>query len=413
VSPDARTVTFELRRGVKFHNGEPFDGNTVKFALERAAAADSTNKDKATFAAIEAIRVTDPYVVAIRLKAPNPDFPFLLGLSTAVIVEPKSAPTNATTPVGTGPYRIESWTKGSSLTLAKWPEYRDAAKVRMSRVTWRFISDPAAQMAAMMAGDVDAMPRITGKAVEVFKSDPRFKVLVGGSRAKTILAINNKKKPLDDARVRRAIAMAIDRKAVIQGAGDGYGAPIGSHYVPSAPGYVDTTGVNPYNPDKARALLKEAGITSPLELTITLPPPPYARQGGEVIAAMLAKVGINAKLQNVEWAQWLSGTFTQKNYDLTIISHVEPFDLGNFAKPDYYWNYQSPKFNELYTRYKNTARAQDRTKLIGDIQRLLADDCVHAFLYQPQWVTVANKNVRGLWKDMPVFVNDLSALSWA
>jgi len=173
VSPDARTVSFELRKGVKFHNGEPFDGSTVKFAFERAAAADSTNKDKQTFAAIEAIRVTDPHVVAIRLKAPNPDFPFLLGLSTAVIVEPKSAATNATTPVGTGPYRIESWTKGSSLTLAKWPEYRDASKVRMSRVTWRFISDPAAQMAAMMAGDVDAMPRITGKAVDVFKADSR------------------------------------------------------------------------------------------------------------------------------------------------------------------------------------------------------------------------------------------------
>ena len=87
--------------------------------------------------------------------------------------------------------------------------------------------------------------------------------------------------------------------------------------------------------------------------------------------------------------------------------------MGNFAKPDYYWNYQSPKFNELYTRYKNTARAQDRTKLIGDIQRLIAQDSVHAYLYQPQWVTVANKNVRGLWKNMPIFVNDLSALSWA
>ena len=236
--------------------------------------------------------------------------------------------------------------------------------------------------------------------------------MASGSRAKTILALNNKKKPLDDVRVRRAINMAIDRKAVIQGAGDGYGAPIGSYYVPSAPGYVDLTKVNAYDPDKARALLKEAGVSN-LELTITLPPPPYARQGGEVIASMLDKVGIKAKLQNVEWAQWLSGTYGNKNYDMTIISHVEPFDLGNFSRPGYYWNYESTKFNALYDKYKQTANAAERNKILADIQRLVADDAVHGYLYQPQWVTVANKNVKGLWKDMPIFVNDLSALSWA
>ncbi|MFN9775005.1 MAG: ABC transporter substrate-binding protein, partial [Burkholderiales bacterium] len=96
VSPDARTFTFELKKGVKFHNGEPFSAETVRYAFERAAAADSTNKDKQTYAAIEAIRVTDPHVVAIRLKGNNPDFLFNVGLSTAVIVEPKSAATNAT-----------------------------------------------------------------------------------------------------------------------------------------------------------------------------------------------------------------------------------------------------------------------------------------------------------------------------
>ncbi len=413
VSPDLRTYTFKLRRGVKFSNGEPFNAQTAAFSFKRAGAEKSTNKDKRTFASMDSITAVDDQTLVIVNKELDPDFLFLMGQATAVMVEPKSAETNATKPVGTGPYTLENWVKGSSLTLAKWDQFRNAANIKIRRASFRFIADPAAQVAAVLAGDVDAFPRITPRSVPQLQGNPRYQVLVSGSRAKTILAINNKKKPLDDVRVRRAIAAAIDRKAVIQGAGDGYGAPIGSHYPPSAPGYVDVTGVNPYNPDKARALLKEAGITGPLDLTITLPPPPYARQGGEVIAAMLSKVGINARLQNVEWAQWLSNTYGNKNYDLTIISHVEPFDLGNFAKPDYYWNYQSPKFNELYNQYKSTPRQQDRMKILADIQRLLAEDSVHGFLYQPQWITVANKNVRGLWKDMPIFVNDLSSISWA
>ncbi len=412
VSPDLTTYTFRLRKGVSFHNGEPFNAQAVKFSFDRAGGDKSTNKDKRTFANLTT-RVVDEHTVVLLTKEIDPDFPFLLGQATAIIVEPRSADTNATRPVGTGPYRLENWVRGSSVTLAKWDGYRNAAAVKLKRATFRFIPDPAAQVAALLAGDVDAFPRVTPRSVAQFKDNARFQVVVSGSRAKTILAINNRKKPLDDLRVRRAISAAIDRKAVIQGAGDGYGAPIGSHYVPGAFGYVDTTGVNPYDPDKARALLREAGVTTPLELTITLPPPPYARQGGEVIASLLSKVGINAKLQNVEWAQWLSNVYGARNYDLTIISHVEPFDLGNFAKPDYYWNYANPKFNALYDRIKTAQRPADRAKLLGEAQRLLAEDAVHGFLYQPQWVTVASRNLRGLWKDMPIFCNDLAGMSWA
>ncbi|MFI4927930.1 MAG: ABC transporter substrate-binding protein [Burkholderiales bacterium] len=411
VSPDLTTYTFKLRKGVKFQNGEPFNAQAVKFSFDRAGAEKSTNKDKRTFAALTT-RAVDDHTVVVLTKEIDPDFPFLMGQATAVIVEPKSADSNMTKPVGTGPYMLDNWVKGSSISLKKWDGFRSPAAIKLQRASFRFIADPAAQVAAMLAGDIDAFPRITPRSVEQFKGNPKFQVVVSGSRAKTIMAINDKKKPFDDVRVRRAINMAIDRKAVIQGAGDGYGVPIGSYYPPSAPGYIDLTSVDAYNPDKARALLKEAGVSN-LDVNITLPPPPYARQGGEVIASELSKVGINAKLQNVEWAQWLSNVYGAKNYDLTIISHVEPFDLGNFAKPDYYWNYHSPKFDQLYTNYKSTGNAKERMKLLADIQRQIAEDAPMAFLYQPQWVTVANKNVRGLWKDMPIFANDLSSMAWA
>jgi peptide/nickel transport system substrate-binding protein len=413
VTPDNKTWAFRLRQGVKFQNGEPFDASTVKFSFERAVAPGSVNKDKAVFANILNIATTDAHSVILTLKNPNPDFLFQLGQTTAAIVEPKSAPTNNAQPVGTGPYKLESWSKGSAIVLARWDGYRDAKAVKLKRVTIRFISDTAAQVASLLSGDVDAFPRVAAaRSLAQFQNDKRFQVLIGGSRSKTILAINNKRKPLDDVRVRRAIAMAIDRKAVIEGAADGFGTPIGSFYVPGAPGYVDLTTVNAYAPEKSRALLKDAAVSTPLELSIKLPPTPYARQGGEVIAAELAKVGINAKLENVEWAQWLSGVYAQKAYDLTVISHVEPLDFGNFARPGYYWGYESPKFNELWEKINTTADAALRNKLMADAQRLVAEDAVAAYLYQPTWITVAKAGLKGLWKDAPILANDLAALSW-
>ncbi|QOQ83126.1 MULTISPECIES: ABC transporter substrate-binding protein [Comamonas] len=411
VSSDLKTYTFRLRKDVKFQNGEPFNAAAVKFSFDRAAADKSTNKDKRTFANLST-KVADEHTVVLTNQEIDPDFLFMMGQATSIVVEPKSATTNASKPVGTGPYKLAAWAKGASVTLTAWPGYRSTQSIRIKRAVFRFIPDPAAQVAALLAGDVDAFPRVSPRSVPQFKANARFQVVVSNSRAKTILAINNARKPLSDIRVRRAIAAAIDRKAVIAGAADGYGVPIGSYYVPTAFGYVDTTGVNPFDLEKAKALMAEAGVKTPLTLTMTLPPAPYARQGGELIAAQLAKIGIQLKLQNVEWAQWLSGTYTNKNYDLTIISHVEPFDLGNFAKPDYYWGYQSQEFNELFDKIKHTPRPADRARLLGDAQRLLAHDSVHGFLYTPQWVTVANQKLRGLWKDMPVFVNDLSALSW-
>jgi peptide/nickel transport system substrate-binding protein len=401
---DLKSFTFKLRKGVKFQNGEPFDSAAVKFSFDRNGAANSTNKDKSLYQSFESVSAPDANTIVITLKYSEPNLPFLLGQASGSIVEPKSAPTDATQPVGTGPYTLGSWTKGSSITLTKW-----------SKVTIRFISDPAAQAAALLSGDVDAFPRVATRVVEQFKSDPRFQVLIGGSRAKTIVTINNKKKPFDDVRVRRAILAAIDRKAMIDGAVEGLGVPIGSFYTPGSLGYVDTTGINPYDPEKAKKLLAEAGVTTPLEVSLKLPPPPYARQGGEILAAELAKVGIKAKIENIEWAQWLSQVFAPggpHDYDLTIVSHVEPFDLVKWTEPDYYFGYHSEAFNALYKQIVTTSDEAGRAKLLGDAQRMLATDAAAGFLFQPQWPTVASKKLKGVWKEVPQFENDFSGWSW-
>ncbi len=159
IAADAKTYTFKLRQGVKFSNGEPLIAADVKFTFERDAGDKSTNKEKAVFANISSIEVPDDTTVILHLKDPNPNLLFNLGENTGVILEPKSADTDSTQPVGTGPYKLGDWVKGSSITLVKSDSYRDAAKIKIAKATFRIINDVAAQVAAVKSGDVDAFPR--------------------------------------------------------------------------------------------------------------------------------------------------------------------------------------------------------------------------------------------------------------
>ena len=413
-SPDGRSYTFVLRKGITFSDGSPLTADDVKFSFERAKAEGSKNKaKKAVFDNISLVTVLDTHTLILTLNRADPSLPFRLGENTAVILHPKTADQAATDPVGTGPYKVDNWKKGSSITLVARPGYRDPAAIKIKRVTFRFINDQAAQVAALLAGDIDAMPRFGApQSLKQFQADRRFLVQIGSTPGKGQLTINNKRKPFDDVRVRRAIAHAIDRKAFIDGVLEGMGRPIGSHFAPTDTGYVDLTGLYPYDPEKAKALLKEAGVALPLNVTLTLPPPQYARKGGEVVAAMLAKAGINAKIENVEWAQWLSGPF-KGNFDLTIINHVEPLDYMQYTNKEYYWGYDSKVFDALVKAHAGANNAAERMRLWTQIQRHLASDAVNAWLFNPAQLLVAKKGLNGLWMNSPVFANDIGAVSWS
>jgi peptide/nickel transport system substrate-binding protein len=413
MDPDGKLFTFKLRKGVKFHDGAAFDSSAVKFSFDRARDEKSTNKaKKAVFDNISRIETPDANTVIIVLNSPDGNFLFRMGENTAVILHPDSAANAATKPVGTGPYKLDNWAKGSSVTLAKWDGFRNPAAIKISKVTFRFINDSAAQVAALLAGDIDGMPRFGAlQSLKQFQNDKRFTVAIGDTAGKGIMTINNKKKPFDDVRVRRALMHAIDRKAFIDGVLEGLGKPIGSHMAPTDAGYVDLTAQYAFDPEKAKALLKEAGIQGPLNVTLTLPPPPYARKGGEVIAAQLAKVGVIAKIENVEWAQWLGGVF-KGNFDLTIINHVEPLDYMAYANPQYYFGYDSKAFRDLAAKHAATTNAKDRTKVFGDMQRQITNDAVNAFIFNPAQAAVGKKGLKGLWASSPIFANDLSAISW-
>jgi peptide/nickel transport system substrate-binding protein len=413
-SPDGKTYTFKLRKGIKYSDGAAFDAHAVKFSFDRARAPASTNKArKALFDNISSVVVHDAHTVILVLNRADSTVPFRLGENTAVILHPNSAATAAAQPVGTGPYKLAQWNKGSSVTLVASPGYRDAAKLRIKKVTFRFINDPAAQVAALLAGDIDAMPRFGAlQALKQFQADKRFTVEIGTTAGKGILAINNRKPPFNDVRVRRALSHAVDRKAFIDGAQEGLGTPIGSHFAPTDLAYVDLSKTYPHDPEKAKALLRQAGVTTPLHVTLTLPPPQYARKGGEIIAAQLAKVGVIAKIENVEWAQWLAGPF-KGNFDLTIINHVEPLDFATaYADPNYYFGYDSAKFRGFVATMGEVSEFKEKGKLWRDAQRQLAEDAVNVFIWNPAQVAVFKRGLRGIWSSSPIFANDMAAVNW-
>ncbi|CUH61281.1 ABC transporter substrate-binding protein [Thalassobacter stenotrophicus] len=409
VSEDGLTWTFDLRPGVIFHDGTAMDSADVVFSLNRARAEDSTNAQKALFAGIADVSAPDASTVVITLDAPNGNFAFNMAWGDAVIVAPESVATNATQPVGTGPFRFVEWAKGDSVTLERFDAYWGAAPA-LTRATFKFISDPNAAFAAMMAGDVNAFPVFPApETLANFDADPRFSVIVGSTEGETILAMNNAN--LTDVRVRKAISHAIDRQAIIDGAMFGYGTPIGTHFAPHNPDYVDLTGGSAHDPDMARALLAEAGATD-LRLSMALPPPSYARRGGEIIASQLRAVGIATDITNMEWAQWLEQVFRGKDFDLTIVSHTEPADINIYARPDYYFQYDNAGFQALIETLGITADPDTRTTLLQDAQKMIAADYVNGYLFQLAKTGVADSRIEGLWQNAPTQANDLTGVSW-
>ncbi len=413
ISGDGLTYTFNLRSGVMFHDGTAMDAEDVVFSLDRARAEDSANAQKALFAGIDSVEAVDPTTVKVTLSTANGSFLFNMAWGDAVIVAPESIENIKTNPVGTGAFKFSNWVQGDQIELVKNADYW-GTPAALEAATFKFISDPTAAFAAMMAEDIDVFSGYPApENLPQFEADGRFQVLVGSTEGETILSTNNKMPPFDDVRVRKAVAHAIDRQAIIDGAMFGLGTPIGSHFAPHNPDYLDLTGNSQYDPELARSLLAEAGYPDGFTTTLKLPPPSYARRGGEIIASQLREVGIETVISNLEWAQWLEQVFRGYDFGLTIVSHTEPFDIGIYARPEYYFQYDNPKFQALMTDLNAEADPAARTALIHQLQSIISVDYVNGYLFQLATPTIAKAGVQGLWQDAPTQATDLTGVSWA
>jgi peptide/nickel transport system substrate-binding protein len=415
ISPDGKTYTFKLRQGVKFHDGEAFDSSVAKFSIDRARGADSVNPQKRYFASIDAVETPDPATLVLTLKEPAGSLLYWLGWPSSSMVAPKSAENNKTTPVGTGPFRFVNWAKGDKVELAKNPDYWNKnAAVKLETATFRFIGDPQAQAAALKAGDVDAFPEFAApELVGSFEGDSRLVTVIGDTELKVVAGMNNARKPFDDKRVRQALMMAVDRAGVVEGAWSGYGTPIGSHYTPNDRGYIDLTGTYPYDPEKAKALLAEAGYPDGFTFTIKAPQMAYAQRTSQVLQAMFVEIGVTMNIETTEFpAKWVADVLKAADYEMTIVAHAEPMDIDIYARDPYYFNYENPAFNEVLKKVELTADPAEQEKLYGEAQTMLANDVPALFLFVMPKLGIWDRKVKGLWENEPIPSNVLTEVYW-
>ncbi len=416
VSEDGLQYTFHIRDGVVFHDGTPCDAEAVRRSFLRTLDPGTGHPNRSFYAAVQDVSAEGDRVRFV-LRYPYAPFLALLALGDSVVV-PVGRTDLAVRPAGTGPFRFDEWRPADRLTLRRNDAYYFPDRPRLDRVTVRFIPDPSAQLAALRAGDVDLVAEVTPEIAFALSADPRFRVVSGPSNVVQIMAINNARPPLDRLDVRRALAHAIDRQAIIAQVFFGYGTPIGSHLTPAVPFYVDMTHLFPYDPPAARRLLAQAGYGGGLSLRMVLPSN-YAQhvRTGEFIVAQLAAVGIRATIELVDWNTWLDRVFTRADYDLTVIGHAGRVDpalmLTGYAadRRDYYFRrgWSSEELETLLVQGVITADPDLRRAIYGRVQEILAEEVVNYYIQDMAAIHALRAHVTGV-EVLPLYVLDLTSV---
>lgn len=416
VSPDGLAYTFYLRDGVRFHDGSPCDAEAVRKSILRAMDPATRHPRPEYYRGIAELEVPDRLTLRIRLKAPDASFLAILALGDSVIV-PAHVGDLARRPVGTGPFRFWEWRPGYSLRLVRSRDYYIPGLPKLEALTFRFLPDPAAQLAALRAGDVDLVAEMPAEIAAALRTDPALRVVSQPQDLVQILAINTARAPFTEVRVRQALAYAVNREQIIALVSYGFASPIGSHMAPGAPYYADMTWVHPHNSQRARELLAAAGYPTGFTATLTLPSNyPLHVRTGEVIAAQVREIGVKLEIRLVDWGTWLERVFGQADYDLTVIAHVGRLDpaplLSGYGpdRPDYYFRrgWESLELNELLRLGVQTADPEVRRGIYAAAQYLIAREAVNVFLQAPHQILAMRASVSGV-KILPHYVLDFTS----
>ena len=407
--PDAKTYVFHLRKNVKFHDGSPFTAEDVKFSFERIADPKGTSWGRAALDIIDKIEVIDQNTVKIFLKTPHAGFFAILGSDYACIV-PKAVVQKhghlRDIAVGTGPFKLAEWTTNVKTEFARNEFYYKSGLPHLDRIVMQIIPDELSAIAALKTKQVD-MTRLQNARNYRLVSQPGLKLVETENLAYIYLGLNFKVKPLDDIRVRRAIALAINREGILRTVGMGRGSVLG----PLAPGHtqfavpIDQLAYNKQDVAEAKRLLKEAGYPDGFSTEIISPlPADYANiaDSGVAVQAMLAQIGIKAELKQLELATYLNRTDRLKDAPMFMqmnSGRADPDDqlysVFHSAGPLNRAFLNDAEVDRLLGLGRATLDPKERARVYKTLQLRLADQVPMVWLYCELQTDVMQDYVKG------------------
>ncbi len=417
VEDNGSTFIFHLRTDVKFHDGTQFDAEAAKFSLERVLDPDTASPSAGQLGAIDTINVLDEYTLEVLLNAPNFLFVHEVTVAATGMVSPTAVQELGEAfgdkPVGTGPFMLVSHEPGSRLVLEAFDDYW-GGRPKIDEVVIRIIPEEDSQEIELEAGNLHIANYLTADGASRLDAQDGYTLIGRPGTNQRMYAFNNEEAPMDDVRVRQAISYAIDREALLDEAFLGMGIPATTGVLPHSWSHNDDVRPTVYDLSSAEALLDEAGWTmtadgvrekdgEKLHLTIFTGSERERVRASEVLQAFLLEVGISSEIQSFEWGTYLDH-MREGGYHLS-------FWTMNFASPDpnahynqfnsaHHWNvmnYRDPRMDALLDAGRATTDEQERKDIYDEIQEILIDEAVVAWLFHYHHPLVARDTVQDLF----------------
>lgn len=411
IAPDALSYVFNLRPEVYFHNGQPLTAEDVVYSLSQVAGLNDGIPLISDLAVVQSVKATGENQVTVTLK--TPDSGLLPFFSSAII--PKNSGEEKH-PSGTGPFKFSSYTVGQNVVLEKNNQYWQKDLPYLDEVVFKITADMDSGFLELQAGSIDIFPYLTNdKARQLTQT---YNIMSGDTNMVQIFALNNKVAPFDKPLVREAFNYAVDREMLIEQTMEGFGTRLFTGMTPVMGEFFNSSlsGAYQYNPEKAKALLTEAGYPEGISTTITVPSNYLIHVNTAIVLAdQLKASGITLEIKQVDWNTWLKEVYVDRNYETTVIaltSNFPPRDVMSryvSTSSDNFINFNSAEFDSMYAALLATTEASEQIGLYHRMQEILVEDNASVFLQDPSNIVAVKKGIGG-YKIFPFYLQDLSSV---